>query len=137
MTKSPACTTSLTPHAACYSSYGVSLMEENKEEDWLERMMRKQHEFQLGMDQDIQTQQYYSTMTLALIDEAMEALRETPWKPWKKNQTCRKERVHEELADVFIFYLNLCLSAGMTAKDLKREFTVKHIKNIERQRNGY
>lgn len=80
---------------------------------------------------------YYTVMTTALVDEAMEALRRTPWKPWKKQQELDLAGLREELADALHFYVNLCLWAGMSAADLFEEYCGKNRVNHERQDGGY
>jgi dimeric dUTPase (all-alpha-NTP-PPase superfamily) len=82
-------------------------------------------------------QAYISTMTLAAVDELMEALRETPWKPWKKQQAFNKDEYKKELVDLLHFFVNLCLAAGMTADELFNKYCEKNGVNFKRQEDGY
>lgn len=81
--------------------------------------------------------QYVKDMFLALYDEVGEALRTTPWKPWKKEQELDRESLKDELVDVMHFFVNLCLAAGMSATELYRRFEGKNKENHERQDGGY
>ena len=110
--------------------------------DPLTQMFLMQLKFQQDTKQDIFSQQYYSNMTQALVDETMEALRETNWKPWKRSYgqpldaqqvKCRKE----ELVDCWHFLINLSLAAGMSADDVHQAFLAKHKVNQDRQKQGY
>jgi dimeric dUTPase (all-alpha-NTP-PPase superfamily) len=76
-------------------------------------------------------------MSLALIDEIMEALRETPWKPWKKQQEFHQEKFKEELIDCWHFLINLTLASGMDAQELYDKFVNKNNENFKRQKNNY
>lgn len=82
-------------------------------------------------------QDYREKMILAIIDEAMEMLRETPWKSWKKTQSFNKENYAKECVDLFHFAINLALSAGFNAESLFKAFMEKNTLNIMRQKNGY
>ena len=80
---------------------------------------------------------FIRTMTLAAIDELMEALREVPWKPWKKKQEFNQELFKEELIDVWHFLINLSLSSGMTSSEVYVRFLEKNKENRKRQKEGY
>ena len=57
--------------------------------DKLERLFGLQEDLQKRFSHGVNlvgNQEYITSMTVALIDEAMEAIRETPWKYWKKQQ---------------------------------------------------
>jgi dimeric dUTPase (all-alpha-NTP-PPase superfamily) len=82
-------------------------------------------------------QEYINIMSLALIDEIMEALRETKYKPWKKQQQFNKEKFREELIDAWHFLINLTLASGMDTNDLYEAFVKKNKINIERNKKGY
>lgn len=73
----------------------------------------------------------------ALTDEVHEALRETPWKPWKRQQAFDRERYREEMVDAFHFFMNMMLLGDISVKDLLRGYEEKHAENIRRQRDGY
>jgi len=74
---------------------------------------------------------------LALYDEVGEALREVPWKPWKRNQQFNVSKFRMELIDIFHFLINLCLLSGMNAEDVFTLFQSKNQINKMRQKNGY
>ena len=111
-------------------------MEEYK--DRLEVMFEKQQQLQdrLGT-KPYMNQEYINVMTLAAIDELMETLRETPWKPWKKQQEFNTENYKEELVDLFHFYMNLCLAVGMKPEELYERYCVKNKINFKRKDTGY
>ena len=52
----------------------------------LNDMFDRQVKFQKSIG-SVYNQQFINIMILGAVDELMEALRETPWKPWKKQQT--------------------------------------------------
>ena len=80
---------------------------------------------------------YIRSQTLACIDELMEALHNTPWKPWKKNQKFDREKFKEELVDVWHFLINLTLASGMGPTSLYQRFIKKNKENNKRQDEGY
>ncbi len=95
-----------------------------------------QKKFQESMKQQYNIN-YKRVMTLALVDEVLESLRELPWKPWKKQQQYNKKRYKEELADVYIFLMNLMIASNITIKDLQKEVYKKIVKNKQRQKHNY
>ena len=82
-------------------------------------------------------QEFINVMTLATIDELMESIRETPWKPWKKNQNFNYEEYKDELVDLFHFFMNLCLAVDMKADELYNRYHIKMETNKRRQREKY
>lgn len=82
-------------------------------------------------------QQYINIMTIALVDEIFEAIRETKFKPWKKQQVFNDEKFKEELIDAVHFMVNLCLASGMDAKEVHARFIHKNDENHSRQDKGY
>jgi len=109
--------------------------------DRLGHMMALQKELQMRLNgvEDVKKlpQTYYNTMTMALMDELMEALRETPWKPWKKGQTLDYDRVKDELVDAWHFLMNLMLWTGMDATELYTRYQGKNLENHRRQDEDY
>jgi len=105
----------------------------------MNEMFNKQITFQtrLGYSSLVENQSFINIQSLALIDEIMEALRETPWKPWKKQQLFNKEKYKEELIDCWHFLINLSLASGMNAEEVKERFMKKNKENNERQKNNY
>ena len=82
-------------------------------------------------------QAFINIQSLALIDEVMESLRETPWKPWKQQQTHNEENFKEELVDAWHFLINLSIASGMTSEELYIRFTKKNNVNHQRKDEGY
>jgi len=104
--------------------------------DMLEQIFKKQEDLQKELNA-VYNQEYINTMTLAAIDELLEMLRETPWKPWKKNQHFNHDEYKKELADVLHFIVNLCLVENISAKDLYEEYMEKNKINFERKKENY
>ena len=105
--------------------------------DNLTFLFKKQRLLQDTLKNNINIQEYRSIMILASIDELMEMLRETPWKPWKKQQTFNKERFKEEYIDLIHFVINLGLAAGLSSNELIKRYKIKNKINFKRQKNGY
>ena len=105
----------------------------------LKEMFAKQHKLQikLGNDKYKHNETFIKNMTLAAIDELMEALRETPWKPWKKQQYYNKKLFQKELIDVWHFLINLSLASGMNYNDVYNKFIYKNKINLQRKKEGY
>lgn len=89
-------------------------------------------------------QRYINMMTLALIDEALEMLRETDYKNrelvefgWKDHKQENIENMQAELIDVFHFFLNLCIAAGLSPTILYDKYMAKNAENIKRMKEGY
>lgn len=79
---------------------------------------------------------------LALFVEMGEVLEEARYKWWKNYQPMAMGKLHEEIVDVFHFFLSLCLDAGLDAESLYQGYQLKHQENIKRQqglseRSGY
>ncbi len=115
-------------HPACFLRF--------KQKDLLGTMFYMQGEFQKSLKVNL-NQQYLNTMILACIDELTEILRETPWKPWKKNQEFNKEKYKDEVVDLFHFFMNLCLYAGMGVDELYNRYYIKMEINKKRQVQKY
>lgn len=107
--------------------------------DRLDRLFHKQEILQerLKNTKLVGNQEFINTMTLAAIDELMEALRETPWKPWKKQQKFNQNKFKGEIIDLWHFIINLSLAAGFNSKTLFEAFEDKNIINHQRQDKGY
>lgn len=85
---------------------------------------------------------YIRTQSLALMAEVIEVLDEAHWKPWAKRPADEdviphRERWKGEIADVFLFTMNLMLAGGMTMMELAQLVDAKQDKNIARQLGGY
>jgi dUTPase-like protein len=72
------------------------------------------------------------------IEEMTEATNTLKNKPWKQSEVpTDKVHFYEELADALHFFIELCITAGMTAEDLARIYHRKHAVNQFRQRSNY
>lgn len=108
-------------------------------------LMQRQREFQMrilgGVEplllDDKAKMAYLREQTLALLDEVHEALGETGWKSWATSNHINREAFTGELADVYIFLMNLMLVAGVTITDLAHAVDRKITKNQKRQDDGY
>jgi hypothetical protein len=85
---------------------------------------------------------YIRTQGYAAVAEIVEAIDETHWKPWAVRPegepvVTSQERYIGELADVFIFFMNLMLAGGVGMTALARAVDAKQKKNLERWTNGY
>jgi dimeric dUTPase (all-alpha-NTP-PPase superfamily) len=106
-------------------------------EDKLEEIFKKQRDLQEHLGQDLHKQEYININVLALTDEIHEAIRETSWKPWKKQQVTNIDNYKKELVDALHFFVNLCLAADMTAQELRDMYCEKREVNIQRKDTGY
>ena len=75
--------------------------------------------------------------TLALIDELMEAIAETGWKPWASSNHINRAAWRGELVDAWHFFMNLMALGNMSLDDLEKGYYEKRAKNAQRQREGY
>lgn len=109
---------------------------------YLENMFQLQMNFQakvgnMPFKSEEQKQRFINLHTLAAINELNEALNETPWKDWKKNQNNNKEQFQKELIDVWKFLINLSIAADLTPEKLYDLFIDKDIIINTRQDGGY
>lgn len=72
------------------------------------------------------------------VRELAEAMQELKLKPWKQTeiQTDREAFINE-IGDTFHFFVELCITAGMTAEDLHRAYFRMHQKNNSRLAGTY
>lgn len=103
----------------------------------LECLFSMQRELVKKVGSDNTTQEYINQMALALCAEVFEAIGETPWKPWKKQQTMNREKFKRELIDCWAFLINLTIASGMSEKNLMQLFKEKFEINMRRQDEGY
>ena len=72
-----------------------------------------------------------------LVRELSEAMQELKGKPWKANYASTdKEAFINEMGDAFHFFVELCITAGMTDEDLHRAYFRMHQKNNDRIQGG-
>jgi hypothetical protein len=81
--------------------------------------------------------QYVTAMTLALIDELSEMLREVAWKPWAKDDYIHEDAYLGELIDAWHFMMNLALVVDPSGQRFVDAYFAKAKVNEERQARGY
>jgi hypothetical protein len=65
-------------------------------------------------------------------------MQELKSKPWKNNYgETDVDKFREEMSDAFHFFVEMCITAGMTADDLFEGYFSAWQKNRKRQENGY
>lgn len=109
------------------------------------RLMHQQRQFQErilgGVEPELlsaeQKMAYIREQAYALCDEVHEATAETGWKSWATSNHINVEAYRGELADAYIFLMNLMLVAGISTGDLGLAVEAKILKNIKRQDDGY
>lgn len=73
-----------------------------------------------------------------LVRELSEALQELKNKPWKQTEMpTDKGAFVEEIGDSLHFFVELCITAGITAEDLHRAYFRMHQKNNNRLSSTY
>jgi len=80
---------------------------------------------------------YIREQALALTDEVHEAMGETGWKSWATSNHINREAYLGELADVYIFFMNLMLVGNIRPHELAKVVMEKQEKNHKRQDDGY
>jgi dimeric dUTPase (all-alpha-NTP-PPase superfamily) len=77
-------------------------------------------------------------LAFRMVEELTEATNTLKNKPWKQSEvTTDKVHFYEELADALHFFIELCITAGLSAEDLARIYHRKHAVNQFRQRSNY
>lgn len=73
-----------------------------------------------------------------LVRELSEAMQEVKGKPWKRDPLPESDRAKfvEEMGDAFHFFVEMCITAGMTADELHRAYFRMHEKNNSRIASG-
>ena len=107
--------------------------------DKLDKLFLRQLNLQtrLGYDPLKYDQRYFELMYMGCITELNEMLENTPWKPWKKSATLKKDELKKEVVDLWHFVINITLACGITPKELYNMFEEKNEINIRRQEHGY
>lgn len=73
-----------------------------------------------------------------LVRELSEAMQELRLKPWKRTEIPTDYLAFvNEMGDAFHFFVELCITAGMTSDDLHRAYFRMHNKNNERIAGTY
>ncbi len=76
-------------------------------------------------------------LSTALLHEAVELQRETNWKWWKSETKMNKDKIHEEIIDIWHFLIQVSIEAGMDPKTLVEKYLDKNKENLKRQETGY
>ena len=83
-------------------------------------------------------QQRIKDLMQRCIEEMMEAANCLKNKPWKQSEVpTDKLHFYEEVGDALHFFVEMCITAGMSAEDLARIYHRKHAVNEFRQRSNY
>jgi len=73
-----------------------------------------------------------------LVRELAEAMQELKLKPWKQTEIpTDHEAFVNEMGDAFHFFVELCITAGISAEDLHRAYFRMHQKNNTRIAGTY
>ena len=64
-------------------------------------------------------------LSTALVHEAIELQRETNWKWWKKENTMNRDKIQEEIIDVWHFLIQLSIEAELDSKKLVEKYIQK------------
>lgn len=114
--------------------------------DRMQYMLDRQLKLQRSMHQDTPPAElkpdghrmnYIRTMVLACTDELHEALAETGWKPWATSTHMNTEAYQSELADAFMFLMNLMLAGDMSMDQLFAAVVRAQEKTANRLAEGY
>jgi dimeric dUTPase (all-alpha-NTP-PPase superfamily) len=76
-------------------------------------------------------------LSTALVHEAIELQRETNWKWWKKENSMNRDKIQEEIIDVWHFLIQLSIEAGLDSRKLVEKYLQKNEENLKRQVKGY
>jgi dimeric dUTPase (all-alpha-NTP-PPase superfamily) len=76
-------------------------------------------------------------LSTALVHEAIELQRETNWKWWKKENAMTKDKIQEEIIDIWHFLIQLSIEAELDSKKLVEKYIQKNEENLKRQVKGY
>jgi len=81
--------------------------------------------------------QFIRDMREALEAELQEMIDETGWKPWQTSNHVNEAAAQGEMADVMLFFINLCLVLNLSPEDLADKTFEKMKRNLDRQLAGY
>lgn len=102
----------------------------------LDKLFKKQIEFQRDITNmqilPADSTQWYSYHMLAMIEELGEVLKaDKRWKTHRNTRYIPDEKL-EEIADIFITLINICIFSDVDSRQLLRTVNSKIDKNIER-----
>lgn len=75
------------------------------------------------------------TAGLGLIEEVLEYLSSTGWKPWRQSPLSYEAQL-EELTDILFYYLELVILSEITWPEILEEYKRKHAENLQRYEKG-
>jgi len=78
-----------------------------------------------------------SSLSVAMIHEAVELQRLTNWKWWKTPVDFDLKLAKEELIDILHFVIQVSIELGMSPSEILQEFSKKHSVNMKRQKTNY
>lgn len=81
--------------------------------------------------------QFIRDMREALESELQEVMDEVGWKPWATSRHVNEEAAQGEMADVMLFFINLCLVLNLDPYKLADKTYEKMQRNLDRQLQGY
>jgi NTP pyrophosphatase (non-canonical NTP hydrolase) len=81
--------------------------------------------------------QFIRDMREALEAELQEMIDETGWKPWATSKHVNQDAAQGEMADVLLFFINLCLVLHLSPELLAEKTFEKMQRNLDRQLEGY
>jgi dimeric dUTPase (all-alpha-NTP-PPase superfamily) len=124
--------------------------EEEEQKDMLEFLFRKQNDLykaQLEKSENKMKNLYnikepfdgyrIFMLSTALVHEAIELQRETNWKWWKKDNDIERNKIQDEIIDIWHFLLQLSIEAGLDSRKLIELYIKKNKENLDRQIQGY
>ena len=76
-------------------------------------------------------------LSTALVHEAIELQRETNWKWWKKESVIDREKIQDEIIDIWHFLIQISIESGMDSKKIMEKYMEKNEENLKRQIKGY
>ena len=82
-------------------------------------------------------EQRISSLSIAIIHEAVELQRLTNWKWWKSPSNFDINSAKEELIDILHFVLQASIELNMNPSDILEEYSRKHDVNKKRQESNY
>jgi len=78
-------------------------------------------------------EQWMLQFLTCIIDEVGEVRAELNWKHWKNRFEPNMDNVKDEVVDIWIFLIELTMSAGMDPTELEQRFLAKTQENHDRQ----